>query len=508
MIYNRNKKQYFIAIQKELFNDLEQTVTKHNLHFPKDDSNIIKMDKAVFLLDYINYQKSHRKDDITENGYIRIPSEILNIYLQKDLKKYKEFLKEHNYIKVLAYKIDSSQSYGYKVCFNYNPNKLDKVKREYIVYEFLSKSYEQTLLKSIEKNAKIEQKKVVADRNTKHLTKWINEENIHVDWLSAFKFIDNNKSLNVEQKEQYSHSLNKIRFNQWYYLRSSNDNRLHSNLTNFPSILRQFLSHKGQELVSLDIKTSQPFLLAGLFNLIVGKEWEKIEILKQGIRAKDVKDKFDTVMNTITLDPLAITDFETYKILVCSKDIYTYIGANLSDSFISSIKSTSSKGEYKDKVYNTSLGHKTTTYYKDLRDYCKVLVLEYMYCSIETSSQRLKEIRRIYPKAVNKFIYDFKFCEELNIPKRQGKKKRTKIQREKIVKSKKLFAKFLQQLEAYIILDVITRELSKMYPEMFMATIHDSIVVPKEYEKEAKSFLQKRLYELLGIEADIKSENW
>jgi hypothetical protein len=506
MVYNQNKKQYFIAIQKDLFNNLEQTVTKHNLHYYDDEINKIKMDKAVFLLDFINYQKSYRKDDIIENGFIRIPSDILNVYLQKELKKYKEFLKDHNYIKVLPYSDKLSQSYGYKVCLNYDSNKSDKEKREYIVYEFLSKSYEQTLIKSAEKNAQIQQKKLAADRNTKHLTKWINEENIQVDWLSAFKFIDNNKSLSIEQKEQYSHSLNRIRFNQWQYSRSSNDNRLHSNLTNFPSILRRFLSHKDQSLVSLDIKTSQPYLLAGLFNLIIGKEWEKIERLKQGIRAKDVKDKFDTVMNTISLDSLTITDFEAYKNLVCCNDIYSYIGANLSDSFISSI--ISPEGGYEDKEYNASLMRKTKTYYKDLRSYCKVLVLEYMYCAIETSSRRLKEMKRIYPDAVNKFIYNFKFCEELNIPKRQKEKKRTKIQRDKIVKSKKLFAKFLQQLEAYIILDVVTKELSKIYPEMFMATIHDSIVIPKEYEIKVKAFIQKRLYEILGIEADIKSENW
>ena len=95
MIYNINKKKYFISIETKLFNDLEQTVNKHNLHYSKYDNNIIKMDKAVFLLDYINFQKSYRKDDITENGYIRIPSEILNIYLQKELKKYKDFL---NYV--------------------------------------------------------------------------------------------------------------------------------------------------------------------------------------------------------------------------------------------------------------------------------------------------------------------------------------------------------------------------------------------------------------------------
>ena len=192
------KKKYFITIETKLFNDLEQTVTKHNLHYSKDDNNIIKMDKAVFLLDYINFQKSYRKDDITENDYIRIPSKFLNIYLQKELKKYKDFLVAHKYIKISPYDDKLSQSYGYKICFNYNSDELDKVKREYIVYDFLSETYEKALLKYFEKNAKIEQKKKSADRNTRHLTKWINEENIKIDWQAAFNFIDNNKSLSID----------------------------------------------------------------------------------------------------------------------------------------------------------------------------------------------------------------------------------------------------------------------------------------------------------------------
>jgi len=508
MIYNINKKKYFISIETKLFNDLEQTVTKHNLNYSKNDNNIIKMDKAVFLIDFINYQKNIRKDHITANGYIRIFSRILNDYLQKELKKYKDFLITHKYIKISPYDDKLSQSYGYKISFNYNSDELDKVKREYIVYDFLSLTYEQVLIKYFEKNAQIEQKKKSADRNTRHLTKWINAENIQIDWQAAFNFIDSNESLCTDQKVQYSYTVNRIRFSQWYYLRSTNDNRLHSNLTNMPSILRQFLSHKGQELVSLDVKTSQPFILAGVFNLIIERKEDKLDMLKQGIRGADVKRKFNTVMNSISLESTTITDFEAYKNLVCYNDIYSYIGANLSDSFISSIKSNSPKGEYMDKVYSQALEYKTMTYFKDLRSYCKVLVLEYMYCAIEASSNRLKEMKRIYPDAVNKFIYDFKFCDELNIPKRQGKRKRTKIQCEKIDKSKKLFAKFLQQLEAYIIIDVITKELSTIYPEMFMATIHDSIVVPKEYEIKSKAFLQKRLHDLLGIEAEIKSENW
>ena len=86
--------------------------------------------------------------------------------------------------------------------------------------------------------------------------------------------------------------------------------------------------------------------------------------------------------------------------------------------------------------------------------------------------------------------------------------KRSKRQNTKIDKSKKLFAKFLQQLEAGIILDTITKELSMIYPNMFMVTIHDSVTVPKNYETRIKSYIQKRLFEILGIEAEIKSAVW
>ena len=444
-----------MAIDKELFIHLESTVVSHNLHYAPGDKNKIMMDKAVFLVDYICYQKNIRKDDVTEKGHIRIPSKILNIYLQKELNKYTNYLKNNNFINTIPYSKEQSQSYGYKVCFSENRSKTNKEKKEYLVYEFLNLNYKKHIIKSMEKNVRIERKKLAADRNTRHLTKWINEDNIQIDWKSAFKYIDNDKSLKVEQKDHYSYSLTRIRFHKWYYLRSVNDNRLHSNLTNLPSNLRKFLSHKSQKLVSLDVKTSQPYLLAGIFNLIIENKVGILEFLKQGLRSKEVKDKLTTVMNSTSLSYPTITNFKDYKFLVCNEDIYNHIGANLSPKFITSIKSTNPKGGYIDKVYNASLGHKVKKHFKDLRSYCKVLVLEYMYCSTENDIGRLKEIRRIYPTAVNKFIYNFKYCKELNIPKRKGKKKRTKIQREKIDKSKKLFSKFLQQLEAFLILDVL-----------------------------------------------------
>ncbi|WP_405411711.1 hypothetical protein [Maribacter sp. Asnod1-A12] len=501
-------KNTYITLEASLFKHLENNINRFNCHFSENDNNKVMIDKAVFMIDYIRHQKSIRKDDITPGGYIRVPSKFLNIYLQKDLRKYKDFLVRYGYIKTIPYCKEDSKSYGYKVCFFENKRDQKHEIEEYSAYEFLSFTYEKFLSKSLKQYAKIEQKKTAAERTTKHLTKWLNGENIQADWQAAFKFLEKDQSLSLDQKKQYSYSINRIRLDQWYFLRSTNDNRLHSNLTNLPSTLRKYLSHNGQKLVSLDIKTSQPYLLAGVFYLIIEKNTDSLEFLKQGLRCKQVRDKFDTVMNSITLSDATIADFRAYKSLVCDNDIYNYIGSKLSSKFISTVKSANTKGGYFDSVYNTELGRKEKTHFKDLRGFCKVLVLEYMYCSVENNSLRLKELRRVYPDAVNEFIDDFKYCKELEIPKRLGRRRRTKRQKEIISRSKKLFSKFLQQLEAFIVLDIVTKELSKVYPKMFMTTIHDSIIVPKNYKNEVKTFLQKKLFEMLGVRSEIKSELW
>lgn len=471
----------------------------YNYHLGQEDDSIIMIDKAVFLVDQILYQKSIRKNDITNGGYIRIPSKILNIYLQKELKKYKDFLKNYGFIKTIPYSADGSKSYGYKVIFQ---EKYNTTVKQYDVYEFININYEKYLAKTLLKESRIEEKKRSADRSTKHLTKWLNAENITIDWKGGFNYIQQSKDLSNDQKEQYSYSLNRIQLKQWYYLRSTNDNRLHSNLTNFPSGLRSYLTNEGNKLVSLDIKSSQPYILAGVLNLILDNQWEMV---RGYLRSKDVKDKFTAVMNSISLSPLVVSDFRDYQKIVCDTDIYNFIGNNLDKVFL---KELEYKDGYQDKTYKPSLGYRVKQYYKNLRSYCKILMLEYMYCSPSSNLKRINQVKKIFPKSLNKFIDSFKYCPEMDMSNKRKRKKRTKIESLKIEKSKKLFAKFLQQIEAFLLLDIITKELSKKYPDMFMATIHDSIVIPVGFEEATKSFLEKKLLKVFGLKPDIKIEYW
>lgn len=490
----------YIRIEQDLFDNLEESANAHNKHYDAEDENKINMDKAVFLLNYISLKRFQNKDNLV-NGYVRLYSKFLNDYLKDELKKYRSFLKNNGYINTIPYNKDEGKSIGYKTV-QLNKNKR-KYKRKYISYEFLSHSYESYLNNQMEKNERIEKRKKTADRNTRHLTKWLNENHIQIDWVRAFEWIGKNKKLNDEQKFFYSYAVERMRFEVWQYSRSGKDNRLHSNLTNLPSDLRQFIKTNTPGLVSLDIKSSQPYILAGVLNLLVHNKGKAIKLMHK-LKSSSVKKTYLSIMNLISFESLTMTDFKSYINLVCNSDIYNYVGENLKESFITSISCKSSKGNFRDKIYNSSSKKKETKYFKDLRAYCKTLTLEYMYCSVENELERIKQIKSIYPKAVNKFIQDFKYCKELEILKN----KRTKKEKEKIKTSKKIFPQFLQQLESGIMLDTITKEISRKYPNMFMATIHDSIIIPKDYISKVKPYFEKRLFEIFGVKANIKTEFW
>jgi hypothetical protein len=88
---------------------------------------------------------------------------------------------------------------------------------------------------------------------------------LEFDYDEAYKWIITNAS--PEKQPYYLTSINAIQDKRFrYFKRNGTNNRLDSNLTNLKSELRQFF--KG-DLVSIDLKNSQPFLLSILINQIL-----------------------------------------------------------------------------------------------------------------------------------------------------------------------------------------------------------------------------------------------
>lgn len=66
--------------------------------------------------------------------------------------------------------------------------------------------------------------------------------------------------------------ITEFHFQQWNYsVKEATDNRLHSNFTRTPKIIRRFLHYDGRPLAGVDIKTSQPYFLLVIITAIAKK---------------------------------------------------------------------------------------------------------------------------------------------------------------------------------------------------------------------------------------------
>src|SRR5690554_4446241 len=111
-------------------------------------------------------------------------------------------------------------------------------------------------------------------------------------------------------------------------------------------------------------------------------------------------------------------------------------------------------------------------------------MLEYLYCSPESSEKRYLEIRRIFPKSVNDFIDEMK------------------------ADNKKNFPIILQNIESHLFLDIIAKEIASERPSLFIATIHDSIIVPEGNEDYVTRKMAEVLIRTFKLIPEVKQECW
>jgi len=79
-------------------------------------------------------------------------------------------------------------------------------------------------------------------------------ENVNIDKKTAFKYIQDNEN-NPDEIENYE--LVTENFEDKFAIVDKTSNRLHNNLTNLYSPLRQFLTYNGENIVQCDIRNSQ-----------------------------------------------------------------------------------------------------------------------------------------------------------------------------------------------------------------------------------------------------------
>lgn len=218
---------------------------------------------ALYFLSLIMSIPASHKDKIYTWGYVPLNSKILKkkSYLYN---KYFEYFINIKILEVLNYSTTSRRCNSYR--YNFSAIKYEGTECiDFTTFEIDDKKF----------NKKIKTENLCNDSFTScpHLCKWFNDA-LHIDFESLindlqsefcynkYNFIYNRLNPNITKAYNYWYSALNLKYSNFRTSRNPEaDNRLHTNLTNMPSIFRPYITYEEKNIISLDIKNSQPYFM-------------------------------------------------------------------------------------------------------------------------------------------------------------------------------------------------------------------------------------------------------
>jgi len=264
-------------------------------------------------------------------------------------------------------------------------------------------------------------------------------------------------------------SAEKIRDQDFFFHVDGTVNRLHTNLTGCKSELRNFITYAGMELVSIDLKNSQPWISTILFNPNFYESTatptilfniSNISLYSPSLQSLLPSTLIILVKNELTLNSLGKPDVLLYLEKVLDGTLYDYLADEINRRH--GILITSRK-EIKRIIF--------TVMFSDNR-----------FIGQEQAWAK-KMFKEIFPSVYEIF---------------------------KLIKRKSASALpiLLQRMEAKLMLNHIASRISKEYPDLPIFTIHDSIVCPLGMEQYVSSVILEESLSYIGSVPMLSVENW
>lgn len=370
----------------------------------------------------------------------------------------------------------------------------------------LTKPYRVSSLKQVEISDFVLCKKIKADNPFKrdkrvakeyaYLQKWFATGKLEIDEQSAIKWVKNFEhdqlqkinsgagSMKVKQDQQdsileisrnYKILVNRIKEKDYYLHVDTTGNRFHTNLTNLPKGLREFITYDGQPMVSVDIRNSQPYMSLPLLEKVF---WQSRVLpgkptLKRIYREKYEKERGNrgknknTIKSRLSLKSLIQLDFQKQEFIknVTDGTFYEFL-----------IKTFEKNG--------VNLGISPS----DKRSKVKKMVLTVLFDN-ET---------RIYNRALGSAYQLFK----TTFPSV------AKIFSDVKQDNYKDLAIILQRIESYLLLKNICKRIVRERPFLPIFTIHDSIVTTVGNEAYVQEVMKDELEKAIGKAPQFSIEYW
>src|SRR5690606_20114186 len=177
-----------------------------------------------------------------------------------DYKLYLDYFLEIELLEKINYSTQNKRCNSYR----YNFKTLKKKGVEYIENDYFT--FE---IPDVSPELKKEQT-LRAIKTCWHLVEWFND-GLHFNYEQFLKDSERMFKINkyyedkvndriVSKAQNFYYSAFQMKLSNFRFSRDKkSDNRLHTNLTNMPKGFRKYISYEGDQIISLDIKNSQPF---------------------------------------------------------------------------------------------------------------------------------------------------------------------------------------------------------------------------------------------------------
>lgn len=359
------------------------------------------------------------------------------------------------------------------------------------------------------------QKKTVVKHD--YLTKWFNPK-LKIDYKKVEGFLDEEWQLKNDNEELWDWDVSRKKFKSPYqqqlcsklaaeyiargeYNLKIDDNvhRFHSNLTNMRGLVRNAVTYGGQNLVSIDIKNSQPYFSL----LLLGENFWKANLdSKKDLFLFNTSKKTSEKVEPRYLSPSFqgyLRSFQSNKILKLEN-----IKHNIKH------KSIIMLGETMVTLMDKGLK-------EDKNRFVDLVVAGGLYEYLETAFKRDLDMQDVTRDTAKIAVLLAFFSDNRFIGTEAAKPKKLfselfpsvyKVYAKIKQKDKTLLPVLLQNIESHFIVEVIARRIAKEHPKLPIFTIHDSIVTTVGNEQLVADIMTEELTKGVGKAPGLKFEYW
>ena len=286
-------------------------------------------------------------------------------------------------------------------------------------------------------------------------------------------------------------NINRIDNKDFVFTQDSTAYRLHTNLTNIKSELRNYFTYKGQQVVSVDVCNSQPFKTSTFLGPVF---WEtdatataemEEKILKKGLKPQ-ILTKSDIIFNKFNNNIITSNNpFSYTSYIMFPKTGIPSVSVAVPDDIQRYIDLCQSGGLYKFLSKEMELEQQGIVDI-DGRS-VKAAVFQVLFTDNRFLGQADAKPKRIF-KELFPNVYDILFH----------------IKR----KDSTVLPIALQTIESTIILDRVAKRISTERPNLFIATIHDSVATTVGNEDYVEQVMREEMMMAIGLEPSFKVEYW